>query len=263
MLSVLILNIGTIYSQISALTDEVYYSSETLVYKVKWAFIRIGTITIKTTICENDPDNIKVSMLVESNPSIPFVDIKEYNETIIDRQTMMSNSFYGFYRNGSDENKYITHYDDKSKTSIWKAYNVTDNKILDSIKINNCPRYVDGPSLFFFTRANSNLNKTINVPTIIEGKIKNTKLIFTDTKEEIEIDALEYPIIAKQYFGYADWEGGSSQSLSGDFMGWVSDDGAAIPVYAEVKVTLGNIKMELESWERGNWNKQLNTAGSK
>jgi hypothetical protein len=260
---VLIFNVVTVYSQIPASLNKVFYDSETLVYKVKWTFIRIGTITIKTTSYENNPDYIKVSMLVESNPSIPFLNIKEYNETIIDRHTLMSNSYYAFYQNGGEGMKYYTLYNNGSKTAVWKVYDVSNQKYTDSVTISNCPRYVDGPSLFFFTRVNSNLHKTINVPTIIDGKIENTKLIFTDTKEEIEIDALDYPIIAKQYFGSANWEGGSSQSLSGDFVGWISDDDAAIPVYAEVKVLLGNIKMELESWERGSWNNQLNTAGSK
>lgn len=262
-LFVLIINTAEVHSQIPAFTNKVFYSSETLVYKVKWTFIRIGTITIKTTACENNPDYIKVSMLVESNPSIPFLNIKEYNETIIDRRTLMSNSFYAFYQNGGDGTKYYTNYNDETKSAVWKVYDVSTHKFTDSTTIYNCARYVDGPSLFFFTRVNSHLRKTINVPTIIEGKIESTKLIFTDTKEEIEIDALDYPIIAKQYFGCANWEGGSSQSLSGDFMGWISDDDAAIPVYAEVKVLLGSINMELESWERGNWNKQLNTAGAK
>jgi hypothetical protein len=231
LLFVLTLNVVSIYSQNTFSINKVFYSGETLVYKVKWTFIRIGTITIKTTSCENNPDYIKVSMLVESNPSIPFLDIKEYNETIIDRNTLMSNSFYAFYQNGSDGTKYYTNYNDKSKTAVWKVYDVSTQKYTDSTTIYNCPRYVDGPSLFFFTRVNSDLHKTINVPTIIDGKIESTKINFTNTMEEIEIDAL--------------------------------DDDAAIPVYAEVKVLLGNIKMELEGWERGSWNKQLSTAGAR
>ena len=263
LLFVFVLNVVGVYSQNTISTSKVFYSGETLIYKVKWTFIRIGTITIKTTSYEENPDFIKVSMLVESNPSIPFLNIKEYNETIIDRRTFMSDSYYAYYENGGGGTKYYTKYNDAFKSAVWKAYDVSTRRFTDSTTINNCVRYVDGPSLFFYTRVNSHLRKTINVPTIIEGKIKSTKLVFTNTKEEIEIDALDYPIIARKYFGFADWEGGSSQSLSGDFVGWISDDDAAIPVYAEVKVLLGNINMELESWERGNWNKQLNTAGSK
>lgn len=250
-------------SQTSPSNKSFFYLGETLVYKVKLTFLRVGTITIKTAPYKNDADHIKVSMLVESNPSIPFVDIREYNESVIDRESLMSCSFYGFYRNGSDEVKYTTEYSDESKTSVWKAFDVTNHHLIDSIKINKCPRYLDGPSLFFFTRANSNQIKVINVPTIIEGKIENTKFIFTGTKEEIEIDALDYPVMSTQYFGFADWEGGTSQSLSGEFMGWISNDEAAIPLYAEVKVLLGSLKIELESWKRGNWHKQLSADGTR
>jgi hypothetical protein len=260
LLIVLLINVLSIHSQSPVLNNKFLCPDETLIYKVKWTFIRVGTITIKTKFCEDNPDNIIVSMLVESNPIIPFVDINEYNETIIDRKTLMSNSFYGLYRNGSDKKKYLIQYDSESKSSIWKAFDASDQEMIDSVKIDNCPRYVDGPSLFFFTRANANLNKTINVPTMIGGKIEETKIVFTNIKEEIEIDALDHPIMAKQYLGFADWEGGSSQSLSGDFMGWISDDVEAIPVYAEVEVLIGHLKIELESWQRGNWNRQLNTA---
>ncbi|HCY76714.1 MAG TPA: hypothetical protein DHV28_12410 [Ignavibacteriales bacterium] len=263
LLFVFVFNVSSVYSQNTVGTSKVFYSGETLVYKVKWTFIRIGTITIKTNLNEDNPDYIKVSMLVESNPSIPFLNIKEYNETVIDRQTFMSNSYYGYYENGGDGTKYYTKYNEDSKSAIWKVYDVTNHRLTDSTTIYNCVRYVDGPSLFFFTRVNSHQGKTIKVPTIIDGKIESTKLVFTGTKEEIEIDALDYPIITRQYFGFADWEGGSSQSLSGDFMGWISDDDAAIPVYAEVKVLLGKLKIELESWERGNWNKLLDTAGAR
>lgn len=263
LLIVFLFNVFSIYPQSPVSNNKFLYANETLVYKVKWTFIRIGTITIKTTFCEDNPDNIKVSMLVESNPLIPFVDISEYNETIIDRNTFMSNSFYGLYRNGSDKKKYFIQYDSESSSSVWKAYDVTNQKMIDSIKIDNCPRYVDGPSLFFFTRANANLNKTISVSTMIEGKIENTKIVFTDIKEEIEIDALDYPIVAKQYLGFADWEGGSSQSLSGEFMGWISDDAEAIPVYAEVKVLIGHLKIELESWQRNGWHNSLNAVNIK
>ncbi len=263
LLFVFVLNVAGVYSQNTISTSKVFYSGETLIYKVKWTFIRIGTITIKTTACENNPDYIKVSMLVESNPSIPFLNIKEYNETIIDCRTFMSNSYYAYFENGGDGTKYYTKYNDDSKSAVCKSFDVSTRRITDSTTIYNCARYVDGPSLFFFTRVNSHLPQTINVPTMIDEKIESTKLVFTDTKEEIEIDALDYPITAKQYFGYANWEGGSSQSLSGDFMGWISDDDAAIPVYAEVKVLLGKLKIELESWERGNWNKLLDTAGAR
>lgn len=247
------------YSQNVILNRNAFYPGETLVYKVKWTFIRIGTITIKTYACENNPDCVKVSMLVVSNPSIPFLNIKEYNESIIDRQTCMSNHYYGSY-NDDDLTEYTVAYNPSARRAVWKSYAPFKHLTLDSLTINNCPRYVDGPALFFYTRTSSGYSHTINVPTMINGKVENTKLEFTDDKEEVELDGVENPVIARQYYGYADWEGGSSQSLSGEFSGLVSDDTAAIPVYAEVKVLLGKIKIELESWDRGNWNKPSDTA---
>jgi hypothetical protein len=46
-------------------------------------------------------------------------------------------------------------------------------------------------------------------------------------------------------------------------MGWISDDAEAIPVFAEVKVLIGHLKIELESWQRNGWHNSLNAVNIK
>jgi proteasome assembly chaperone (PAC2) family protein len=55
------------------------------------------------------------------------------------------------------------------------------------------------------------------------------------------------------YVGLAKWTGASAAGLTGEFEGWISDDSAAIPILAEVKIALGSIWIELESWTRPGW----------
>jgi len=91
------------------------------------------------------------------------------------------------------------------------------------------------------------------IPTLVEGKIAPTDISFEAGSESQEIDALSYPLRVRKFTGMAHWQGGTEAGLKGEFTGWISDDDAAVPVVAEVKVLLGSIRLELESWTRPGW----------
>jgi hypothetical protein len=42
--------------------------------------------------------------------------------------------------------------------------------------------------------------------------------------------------------------------MTGDFVGWFSDDAAAVPIKGKLKVLLGNVTVELIRWNRKGWN---------
>lgn len=239
-----------IFSQKNHISNRVFSDGETLVYKVKWTFIRLGTITIKTAFDDQNPNHIRVSMQVESNPALFFIKTYEYNETLVDIRNCMSLKYFGDHRNGDDRLLLYTSYDETMQNCIVHNIDDVKKKTILSDTIYSVPRYVDGPSLFFYTRLYSKSGITHNVPTLINGKIENTKLIFTEKREEIDVEAFPVPVLTRKYFGNAEWEGGTSQGLSGEFLGYITDDDAAIPVYAEVKVLLGKLKIELESFYR-------------
>jgi hypothetical protein len=246
-------NTAAILPQNVGINQKVFSHGETLVYKVKWMFMRLGTITVKTLKNGEDPNYFKVIMEVESNPTLFFLSVKEYNETLIDARNFMSKGYFGDHQDGKKRLTIKSAYDENTKTAVYTSFDAVNNVQIKSDTFYNSPRYVDGPSLFFFTRVNSSFSKIIKVPTLVDGKISDTKLVFTNEKEETEIDALSYPIRTRHYLGYADWKGGTSQGLGGEFEGWISDDEAAVPVYAELKVFLGSIKLELEYWKREGW----------
>ncbi|MFO7524518.1 MAG: DUF3108 domain-containing protein [Ignavibacteriaceae bacterium] len=247
---VLLLSITNVFSQELVINNNVFSNGETLIYKVKWTFIRLGTITIKTLADQSDSNLIKVSMLVESNPTLFFININEYNETIIDKKTCTSRFYYGDFKDGSERSIINSSYDEETSKSIFSLFDNVRKRKIKSDTIYNSPKYVDGPSLFFFTRVFSRSRITHNLPTMVDGKIENTKLIFTNDSKVFEVDAFQNPVTANKYYGIAEWEGGTSQGLSGEFTGWISDDDAAIPIYAELKVLLGKLKIELEHCSR-------------
>jgi hypothetical protein len=250
----LMLSTSSILPQNAITSSKVFSHGETLIYKVKWMFMRVGTITINTYKSDEDPSIIKVTMEVESNPDLFFLKVKEYNESWIDVYNLMSKNYLGDHQSGSDRMIIKSKYDPNKKIAFYSSFDAVKKSQIRSDTIYNAPFYVEGPSLFFFTRVNASPKKIVNVPTLVNGKISNTRLVFGGEKEEIEIDALPHPVRTIHYIGFADWEGGTSQAFGGEFEGWISDDEAAVPVYAELKVLLGSLKIELESWKRHGWN---------
>ena len=84
------------------LAGNVLRDGEVLQYKVKWSFIRLGTVTLRTvrdTSCHSAED-IKLIMIVESNPDLSFIWIREFNECIVDSRTLDSKVFHARHRNG-------------------------------------------------------------------------------------------------------------------------------------------------------------------
>jgi hypothetical protein len=237
----------------------IFLPGEEFRYSVKWKFLRLGTITIGRIDDGSDDGTFRVSMLVESNPSIPFVDIREYNESLIDAATMKTIEYYGDFRNKNvrTESRYI--YDAESNRIYHYERDMNNGRIIRADTIADGQPFVNGPSLLSYTRAFACSDTVHDVPTFVRGAMQNTRLDFSKGVETISIGAWPFDVRTRRYNGRADWEGGTSQGLSGKFSGWISDDFAAVPIRADMKVRLGTIRIELEMWSRYDWSPS--TAG--
>lgn len=242
-------------AQKSKVFGETQFFSEEFVYNVRWGFINLGKIIIGAYKDYSSPDETDyiLSMHVISSPDIPFVYIDEYNETIVSIQNFFSKKYYGKHCNSSERLEIRTTYDPQKLKMFYSLKNLNSNKIEKLDTFENVSDYLDGPSLFYFTRFHINSKKSFNVPTIINGEIHKTSFNFNYPTEEINIDAIDYPIMAKKYSGMANWKGGTSAGLSGEFKGWISDDDASVVLRAEVKVWVGSISIELEKWYKPGW----------
>lgn len=253
-LLVLLMFHNTSLSQSTNVLWGMLQDGEELRYKVKWQFFRLGTITIRAEHNAHDSLYYNISMLVESNPDLPFVSIRDYNVSLVNSQTMKSKEFYATHKNG-DEIVEIRHfYDEHTRRTVCTNTDLTTGAILQLDTLVDVPPYVEGPSLFFITRWLSRSKQVVTIPTIASGQMAETVLDFTQGREYIEIDAINEPVRTRKYGGEAKWQGGTSAGLSGEFTGWVSDDEAAIPLRAEMKVLLGSVVIELEQWNRHGWN---------
>jgi hypothetical protein len=231
---------------------------EVLRYKVKWHFIRLGTITVKTfrdSTCAA-PADFRVAMIVESNPDIAFLSIREYNECAMLAGTAGSQAFKA------------KHYDGELCTIVRREYLegthtlvscITDGRtgaVTRADTSAGVTTYVEGPSLFLFARCAIGTGGSRSIPTCVGNVMSTTDFEFDNATKEVGIDACAGPIRTRHFSGFAHWTGGSSAGVTGEFEGWLSDDSAAVPIRAEMKTILGPVSLQLEEWTRDGWSPQ-------
>jgi hypothetical protein len=233
----------------------VFQSGEELQYKVKWSFFRIGTIVIRTVRDTSwlDSSLYRMTMSLESSDGLPFVNVHDQNESLINAADAMSRAYFGKQGKGDDCDEIRFQYDEvHRRVFYYEKYPDKDKPVREDI-IECVPPFLDGGSLFFFARCHAGSGKVLKVPAMADGAIRTMVLDFTAPLEEVEIGAFDKPIRTRKYTGFMDWDAGTSAGVSGEFTGWVSDDEAAVPIQAEMKALLGTVHLELEKWHREGW----------
>ncbi len=233
----------------------VFRPGEVLQYKVKWHFLRLGTIILRTEADTSAGDTgcYRLIMIVQSNPALMFISLYEYNESVVNGHDPHSRRYLGRHVNGGDSSLITYAYDPAVRRAWCFEKNLHTQSVKDSTSLENVPPFVEGASLLMYARWKSHSGKIYGVPTMINGQLHKTRLEFNGSHEELEVDAFPQPVRALKYTGSADWQGGSSAGMSGEFTGWVSDDNASVPLRAEIKILLGSITVELEKWNRPGW----------
>lgn len=225
---------------------------EKLSYVVRYAFIALGEVTLKITdknLLKNKTI-YKVEAFIDSYPDIPFVDIHQIYNSIL-------TSGYSLYFKGitkSDEDTTYTEYMFNYDSSFVKIKKVDfpSNKVLADSSVAIDTLYQDGLSLFYYARINSGRKKSENLPCFVNEKKVITEINFYNEPTDVSIDAIDYPVKCVKVDGNLDFV--SLYGLTGSFEGWFTDDEAAIPILAKMKVMVGNITLELKEWERKGWN---------
>src|SRR6185295_4480728 len=95
------------------------------------------------------------------------------------------------------------------------------------------------------------IGRTVKIPTVIGSDTCLTTINFHGKKENMEVEAIDYPVKCIYFDGKADWEG--LYGLNGNFEGWFSDDEAAVPILAKLSVYLGKANIKLIKWKRDGW----------
>jgi hypothetical protein len=234
----------------------VFQDGEVLQYKVKWTIFRLGTLTLRTirdSTC-TIPTDYKIALYVESNPDISIIWIRGYFESLMDAILLDSKRFWALERNGEKLNESLKIFDKEKKRVMFKVVDRNTGNTIEADTIQNVSSCVEGPSLFFYSRAVCHSIGFREASTFVDGRMGTTELTFRGEKGEVEIENLEEPVRARVFTGQTKWGGGTAVAgLEGDFTGWFSDDEAAVPLRAEMKIIVGSIVIELEEWTRAGW----------
>jgi hypothetical protein len=227
-------------------------AEEELVYEVSWTVFKLGTIRLRT---RND---YTAKAWIDSYDGLPFVDLHSIYYTRMD-SLLFSLGAYSVDKgkNGWTGLQYEQDSLVQSRVIVREASlrepNSPPDQLLvrDTINLGN-RGFVDGLSIGYFARSGVFTKKTVDVPTVLSGKLGTTTFRFTGKKTRERIEALDDPIRVVEIEGTTNAEG--IFGMTGDFKGWFSDDDAAVPIKGKLKVLLGNVTVELIGWKRKGWN---------
>ena len=225
---------------------------EKLEYRVSYLNVTLGTIKTEAVGYE-EVDGKKypiIRVYIDSHPNIPFVSLHSIYKSRMSKDLTYSHHFEATTQ--TDDGSWIFDqyvFDYSKKLVRMETY---ENKVKTASKdVPIKKHFNDGSSLLFAARSLVHSGKTYRMPTVIMEETANTIVAFNGKKEDIEIDAVKYPIKSVHINGDAQWTG--VYGLTGRFEGWFSDDEAAIPLRAHMSLYVGSATIELVKWTRPGW----------
>ena len=226
---------------------------EELVYTAYYGFIKLGEVHFKITNFDTKTKKYYATAELRSNKSIPLVDINYWFETTMlhKNDSLYSYRFYSTEFKDRD----ITHIDYTFDYDMGLIKAKKDRNLIaeeeKEIKIDGTKKFQDGLSLFYNARIQSLVNRNYIVPVYINEKESTVNYSFNFNKDVVSSDLVDFDMEAIKVFGNAHFVG--VFGLTGEFIGWMSNDEARVPLKAKFNVAIGSITLELSSYKRANW----------
>lgn len=243
---VLILNLSLFFGAVYLLRAQPlqykrtpFKDGEVLLYKVKWGFIRLGTVKISQQIIE--PSFSSKYMIQLRAKSTNF-------KSVLDADSPTNSNFFLEESKGK---KTITGYRYDGQRCLIIKETWENGSLAQRTSLFHEDAYFDVLGLIMMMRCLSASDISVTLPTIVDFTVKDTDLNFIDGIEEIKVSALDRPTQARRVEGNFKWKAWGG--ISGPFKGWFSNDEAAIPLKIHLNVSLGSICLELERFHRPDW----------
>ncbi len=252
---------GTDERNIELGDDRILETGEELIYKVYYGFIKLGEVKFKITgvATENKKEIYSATSSIKSFESIPMVNINYIFESVM--QFRNNEVFSLKFTSTEFKEKTITniYYTFDYEDGLLRSKRETDGIIIDekNIKMEYTKMFQDGLSLFYNARLQSYYSRNAKdklryiVPVFINEKESSVKYSFNPKSEAVSTDLVDYEMSGIKVAGAADFVG--VFGLTGEFLGWFSDDDARVPLKAKFNVTIGSITLELSSYKKKNW----------
>lgn len=223
----------------------VFIPGEQLVYKVKYGFIKLGTVTIQTGNFSADGSTVMAHMTMQT-ADVPMLNVKSSVTDKYDTKDLTLRSFEEHTQNGSDKtDKYMT-YDAAAKTIHYQ-----DEKTPSKVETNVEP-YDDAMGILYNLRAWSGAAGR-KYMFHVHGKdgARPITLTFTNDMETQSVPAYgDNDVKTRVVKGNADMAGSGPLGANGAFTAYVTDDAAAIPVRLDMDIAIGSISLVLDHIKR-------------
>ncbi|RLD15895.1 hypothetical protein DRI50_03170 [candidate division KSB1 bacterium] len=225
---------------------------EKLVYKVRWAFIRLGTLEmhLSDTVRVNGHLLYKIDLKMDSNPVLLFVKLHNRYQCLVD-SLFRPVKYVVKEKNDDDIRKMIYWFDYDRNEVTWQIFDAHDTTKIDKKKTFKLDHYMyDGISLTYFARGNARENATFKVYSFINDRTGPVDMHFRAEPQTVHFDPLDRDFNVYIVEGMFHLKG--IAGVTGKYIGWFTHDNRRIPLGANMKVFVGNVKVELEDWE--GWN---------
>jgi hypothetical protein len=234
----------------------VFQTGEELTYKVKFGFIKLGTVSIKTGgPAANYGANKLTAKMQFATADVPFLDAKSLVTDVIDTSAMYLVHFDQKGQEGDKKQEKTMTYDKAKKTL---TYNDAQNK---NKVTNNVEPFNDALTLVFNMRTWSASGKRYSFPMRSKDGENNVVVNFTNKISNQEVEAWDGKEIRTRVLqGQANMGEGAPLGANGKFTAYVTDDAAAIPVKIDMNIAIGSITLELVKVKRAGWNVDMATA---
>lgn len=231
--------------------SNVFAIGEELVYNVRYGFFSLGKITVTVTGSKEIGNGIiyQAKADIASYSGVPFVSLHHIYST------EMTQRFYSMWFESLERRKDVwdvmrLNFDYDRKRVLVEEGLQGNAELTDTLEIDNY--YQDGLSLFYFARGFIGTDENVSIPTLVNKDVVTTDFVFNGQRTSRKSKGVDYPVDVIELTGRANFSG--IFGMTGAFRGWFSNDDAAIPIEAKVRVLIGNVTIELIEWNRPGWN---------
>jgi len=224
---------------------------EKFTYKVKWAFIRLGTVKLELV------DTLRIDSVqvrharfhIDSNPVLFFVNMHSVFDCYLDSFARPVKYIASENINGKlKKTVYNFFYSDSVFTIDF--YSGEDTSAYKRKTLSLKETVFDGISLISFARMHISSPQQKTLTAFLDDDLGKVKIDFLGEGEPVKIEAVQQRIPTYTTKGTILMKG--IAGVTGPFKGWFARDRQRPPLRALLKVFIGNVEVELEKWE--SWN---------
>ena len=227
----------------------VFQSGEELVYKVKFGFVKLGTVVIKTGDAAG-PNRIN-AMLKFWTAEVPFLDVHTQVTDVVDSHQICVTRFEEHTKDGDKQRNQVFDYDESKQTMTY-SNDVVKNEVIPNIR-----PFSDALTLVFNMRSWAGSGQSYSFPmrshegesAVVCRFTKRTSMESCPALDDKEVKT----VITE---GQANMGEHAPLGANGKFVVYTTNDAASIPIKIEMKIAVGSITLLLDKVRRPGWQPQ-------